>query len=419
MKSLYSITRSQFSKERSNAFEGYKRLLAIRGTTAALVQSYKRAGISRGQSQIEIVQSLRSEYKRAIGYGGQTLTIERRLYGRKFTASAGVNDIDALRDAIREIREDIRTYRRRNRNYALDVREEGNYWFFRQQNAAYEGKAPNDDDNYIGIELECLVPCDNNLKIELLPWRKYLSIAGDGSISCDEENAEIRDDGGDDDYYEGKEFRILVKESLLSEVVENVTRVLVKAGAIVNKSCGLHVHFDMRQTTHEQRETIYSKLYHALPLLKKIVPKSRRDNTYCKLNSENKPSYSGNRYKAINPTAYRKHRTFEIRLFNGTLDAVKILSWIAVLFGIMRGANVLRCPHTFKTAAKSWGISPELVAWCEARAAKFAPRPQVLHSGTVIDGNEGRDDSANPPAETVAGASELAGVGLGSIQGGN
>jgi hypothetical protein len=142
----------------------------------------------------------------------------------------------------------------------------------------------------------------------------------------------------------------------------------------------------MRETEQIQREEYYTKLYHALPLLKKVVPLSRTLNSrYCRINTENKPDYHGERYKAINVTSWHRHRTFEIRLFNGTLNAEKIISWVSLLKSIMNGRLMKRCPKNFKTAQKHYQLPDSIVAWCEARERRFYPAPVTLNSGQIVN----------------------------------
>jgi hypothetical protein len=199
------------------------------------------------------------------------------------------NELFYLRRFIRDTRAD-------NRFFRSDVRTTPDYWFSRYIRESYRGKRPVTEDKYIGIEIECLIPDSWKFEKDFLPYRKYLSIDKDGSIQ-------------DEESYSGKEFKILARESEIADIVRGVTDILNAHGARVNETCGLHVHFDMRTETSLQRETIYSKLYHSLTLLKTIVPKTRRMNIYCKLNKTWSLSYFGNRYKAINVTAYHKHHT--------------------------------------------------------------------------------------------------------------
>ena len=74
------------------------------------------------------------------------------------------------------------------------------------------------------------------------------------------------------------------------------------------------------------------RLGKSLPLLASMVPKSRRDNQYCKLDV-NSPN-SSSRYYAINLQSLNKFNTIEVRLHSGTTDFDKIIHWARLLNGI-------------------------------------------------------------------------------------
>ena len=103
----------------------------------------------------------------------------------------------------------------------------------------------------------------------LLPFGKYVDVGSDGSIHY-----------GDNE--EGKEIRVCVKRSEVRTVVPGIMDALNSMGATVNKSCGLHVHLDQRGNL--EPEKTFQKLVRSLGLLYTVVPKSRRENTYCKRN---------------------------------------------------------------------------------------------------------------------------------------
>lgn len=121
-------------------------------------------------------------------------------------------------------------------------------------------------------------------------------------------------------------------------------------GASVDKTCGLHVHIDARHLPkrisfedqmvdpgylHTAAET-YDRLTLLYPVLKKLIPKSRWNNRYCRLynNRENSDTYrspaDGDRYSAINWCSYSKHGTIEFRLCSGSTNLVKIESWALI-----------------------------------------------------------------------------------------
>lgn len=111
-------------------------------------------------------------------------------------------------------------------------------------------------------------------------------------------------------------------------------------GFTVNGDCGLHIHIDMRDTMISQRKSIAYAYRLTYPIWASLVNQYRaHDCRYCCA-----PNYSAadivgansftswceyrNRYEFINLTAYSKHKTFEIRGHQGTLNPVEVINWI-------------------------------------------------------------------------------------------
>ena len=112
--------------------------------------------------------------------------------------------------------------------------------------------------------------------------------------------------------------------------------------AYVNNTCGLHVHFDMRGVDEKQVKQYGQRLARCVPALKRILPKPRRDSQFCAkaINDINGREMGKNhidheRYAFINMKAYRRFQTIEVRGHSGTLNATKILNWIALCEKIM------------------------------------------------------------------------------------
>jgi hypothetical protein len=360
-KNCYKIIYQKPIFDRGKAIQAYKQWKNCNIETANLVKKLKKEGLLN-RHLISDMSNLKDNYYRLINLISQKKII-RKINGKEFNYLCNKSDNDQiphLRNALHHIKREIQNYRYDRKDFIQNVKVESNYWFFKQQERAFKDKFPYSEDKYIGIEIECIVPKNLKDKQELIEYRKYISIADDGSI-----------EDYDNDEEESREYKILVKESELESTVTGICDKLNSLGAYVNKSCGLHVHFDLRETTKEQREEIYGKLYHSLTLIKSIVPKTRRENHFCKINTENKPAYTGSRYQAINSSAYLRHRTFEIRLFNGTINASKILNWIKLLQSIINGKSILRCPKSFETAKTYWNLSEDLIAWCKERQTRF------------------------------------------------
>jgi hypothetical protein len=88
-------------------------------------------------------------------------------------------------------------------------------------------------------------------------------------------------------------------------------------------------------------EVAYTRLLNSLNILYAMTPPSRRNNRFCARNHSDmtwNPN-TDNRYWAINPASYNRHKTIEVRLHSGTIDARKVNYWIELLLAII-AANV-------------------------------------------------------------------------------
>lgn len=138
---------------------------------------------------------------------------------------------------------------------------------------------------------------------------------------------------------------ILKGEAGISEL-EKVCRVLNECGAKVNKTCGTHVHMDARGMEMQTWKNIYKNYARLEDVIDSFMPQSRRENTYCHSlrrisNLERRIDQSrtlgeieaifGSRYYKINPKSYARHNTCEFRQYNGTVEFIKISTWVRFL----------------------------------------------------------------------------------------
>ncbi len=129
----------------------------------------------------------------------------------------------------------------------------------------------------------------------------------------------------------GHELSVLFKEKDLTSTLKYLKKDLLAIQASVNKTCGLHVHLDMRE-----RGIIgsYSRLVKAQSLLFKLVDKSRHRNSFCE-KSPNDWKDSAH-YSAINANdAFEDHNTIEVRLHHGSVNITEISGWIKLLLSIV------------------------------------------------------------------------------------
>jgi Putative amidoligase enzyme len=168
----------------------------------------------------------------------------------------------------------------------------------------------------------------------------------------------------------------------------------------VDFNCGCHTHYDMRDETDKQ-------LFHiayAYALTHKMwsccVPAYRRYSRYCNtpqyrasdiqqaystFSSFGSFAYGQERYDYVNLTAYCDHKTFEVRLLEGTIESVEICNWITLhcrfidsvkdlSFQELRSQFGGRRNRKFRALVNLIGDAP-LTDWLASRARYKGLRP--------------------------------------------
>lgn len=114
-------------------------------------------------------------------------------------------------------------------------------------------------------------------------------------------------------------------------------------GAKVNRSTGLHIHFDASKISDSHFVQIFKNYQKLESVIDSFMPQSRRGNNnhYCKsiqgldYDSCNTKSdiirVNGTRYRKVNAESYLNHKTVEFRQHSGTTDYDKIANWINFL----------------------------------------------------------------------------------------
>jgi hypothetical protein len=232
----------------------------------------------------------------------------------------------------------------------------------RDKQVIFEEKKPKTKDNYIGIEIEFFCDLDrDDLSYQLANegLGKYVALHTDGSI---------QQDAGTFDH----EICILAKEKEIFGVVKDVCKVLQDANARVNKSCGLHVHLDMRNRDHK---TAFYNLASSQNALFAMNPFSRQAGTYCKRidTKDFAKAACQDRYFGINAQAYEKHKTIEIRIHSGTIMEDKINNWVKILMAIVnKPEKVEKSASTLLEFVTQFDIDKKLTKYIYERVSKFA-----------------------------------------------
>lgn len=312
--------------------------------------------------------------------------------------SNGINHINAIKEGARQIEEMIRDVRSQMKtpemdddvityaNTTFNVRKCGgvhldpNSWLdvFQTKNyqKCFEKKVPKDNNSHLGVEIEFYCKVDRDTLARELTKEKLqnnVNITTDASLKNMPE-----------DCTHAHELRICAEEKDMESVITRVCKVLnsEKVGGKVNKTCGLHVHLDMRQIK-KNKELIFHNLVNSQGLLFALVPKSRRENKFCAfVKSNNYSESNGHHHDAISGRdAYSKHKTFEVRIHSGTLNANKINSWIQLLLLITYNTNTMPPVQGLTEFMKSLSnpLTPELKSYIEKRVDELEKRTEEVN----------------------------------------
>ena len=191
-------------------------------------------------------------------------------------------------------------------------------------------------DNFVGIEIEMLSPKSiGEMEKVFIKSRlqRFVNVGADVSIKADI--------GG----FNPMELRICLPESLLESHLKLICEVLRKNNCYTNKSCGMHVHLDMRS---RDPELAYRNLFKVQDIMLQSQPEDRRSNRYAMPNKTSNlrlKDFDGPkgdsqasqdfRRQAINTQSYNKNnmRTIEIRVHEGATKFKDVYNWVKFLVG--------------------------------------------------------------------------------------
>ena len=256
---------------------------------------------------------------------------------------------------------------------------------------------------WIAVEVECFIPKDTISG-------EYSDMFDNGSSNSYEyklrkvfreyklQNVEVKGDGSignfDEDEYESFECTVFFTKNNPKPLKE-LLNVLNSLEAQVNTTCGLHIHLDQRDLLKTGKmleiKRRGKRIGNALNVLSKMVPKSRRNNTYCNLSVS---KIRGDRYCAVNMTAVRKFGTIEVRLHSGTTNYEKITNWIDLIWTISRckkmGNNVA---NTIEELVELTKLSDKQIGYVYDRTKICSPE---IFDVPVMGGDS--EDCNNQPA---------------------
>ena len=188
---------------------------------------------------------------------------------------------------------------------------------------------PKSEERHVGIEIECGIKCSKEqLGVMLRPFKGFVMIKHDGSVRVPDRNA--------------VELNICAPITEYKRILKGVTDVLNSptVDARVNKTCGLHVHLDVRGLNIGEIEDKYAKLVSVQGILYSMQPQSRQTSIFCTKNKSRTLVRKSYRYDGINGQAVFKYKTIETRIHAGTTDFTKISNWIDILSMVMYSSAV-------------------------------------------------------------------------------
>lgn len=170
--------------------------------------------------------------------------------------------------------------------------------------------------------------------------------------------------------------------------IEKVCAALKQKGCVVNKTCGLHVHVDLRhpQISLAAMQRLALLYIENQTLIDKLMPKSRRPggSRYCRtlarvplariesattINQIHE-AIGTDKYHTINLKTYWRQGTVEFRQHSGTVEAAKIIKWTSAC---------LRMVHTACDERLADTITVQRVER-EARAVRSGSKTAIIHA---------------------------------------
>jgi hypothetical protein len=263
-------------------------------------------------------------------------------------------------------------------------------------NPAFYGK-------YVGVEIECILPYEG-LGVESFEFLPDNGCDHDGDCECSADTyrmgretekrliekitsaripgISVKHDGSirfNEDAEVGLEVTCLFRVDDKAPL-ERLCALLNEVGARVNTSCGLHVHLDCRDLVDKRAvSNRAARLGHVLPILSKMMPESRRNNSYCQMAVSD---YRGSRYYAVNKCAYDKFKTIEVRLHSGTTNYSKIANWVDLVFAISRATAIRERMADHFLMLDAINARDSMIAYVESRLSAFDPTFAEVRRGT-------------------------------------
>jgi hypothetical protein len=300
------------------------------------------APLPRSSNKIEVLRNLKGNIISQI----QTMRKEQRAPIEDYTFSEGIttkkqNDIYLSDNVFQQV-----AVKRVRTNMTRD-------------------KMPVTDDNHIGIEIEMA----SKLTTDALC--NALFEAGLGKNVCVKTDGSIRTYR---DFPHNHEITLLCKDDNYKDKIIALCSVLNKdKQSKVNKTCGLHVHLDVRA---RDKHKVFANMLNIQHFLYAANPAFRKIGEYSYPINTTRWGQDRQHYAGINTQEH--HNTIEIRMHSATTNAKKIVNWVTLLLAAADGTAVVKSDDIRKSGL---ALSDSLFKYFEARFAKFAKQHEKTGNG--------------------------------------
>ena len=153
------------------------------------------------------------------------------------------------------------------------------------------------------------------------------------------------------------------------EELQKVCQALKACNAYINKSCGLHIHFDASQMKLKHWKNLLTNYVTYEPLIDSMMPNSRRgnNNQFCQSmkirNAKSRieaatsltklQNIYRSRYFKTNLQSFSRHNTIEFRHHSGTIEFEKISNWVRFLHNLVEYSKTNKIKQaTFESIKK-------------------------------------------------------------------
>lgn len=184
--------------------------------------------------------------------------------------------------------------------------------------------------------------------------------------------------------------RIFTHLEAMETELKTVCQVLANHGIRADDNCGLHVHLGTRVAGPLAINKFHQCLIRNEDNLFRLVPRSRRGNSYCPALTWNSSRWlteliATNRLHETWGTRYWFHQsskgTTEIRIQQGSVDAAVIHGWISLLEQLWLASQQTRFDPEWRVLRVISQLSPEVRNGFPTKLAALATANRILKPG--------------------------------------